>query len=242
MPLLENEIASAKTTINGLMPRSAQSFYEIGTVLKELVDKVNSFEGKDKDLAKIEYDSFVLTLPFGQTVAKKFVAIASDEVLGANLECVPCAYNTMYGLRGLEQSDFDKMIELGLNSFTTAKQLSEIKQTMNPIATDEDIAEAKEVIESLPSNKKRNKIKESDFSELKVTDDSETETLVNVGDAVSIVIDIDPSKLTAFEMTKLNDLVAKIEKLKFTSDKGVNVSNGYNPYVLNDRNSVAVAS
>ena len=241
MPLLENEIATAKTTINGLMPRSAQSFFEIGTVLKELVDKVNSFEGKDKDLAKIEYDSFVLTLPFGQTVAKKFVAIASDEVLGANLEFVPFAYNTMYALRGFEQSDFDKMIELGLNTFTTAKQLSEIRQTMNPTATDEDIQSAREVLETLPSTKKRNKLKESDFSELKFGDDTVTEPLVIVG-GESIVIDIDPSKLTAFEVTKLNDLVAKIEKLKFTSDKGVNVSNGYNPYVLNDRNSVAVAS
>jgi len=52
--------------------------------LKELVNKVNSFEGKDKDLAKIEYESFVFLMSFGQTVAKKLFTIENDEVLGTN--------------------------------------------------------------------------------------------------------------------------------------------------------------
>ena len=54
-------------------------------------------------------------------------------------------------------------------------------------------------------------------------------------DTASINISIAVDKLTAFEKVKLSDLIAKIEKMKFTAEKGVTIDKNINPNVLSTK-------
>ena len=77
-----------------------------------------------------------------------------------------------------------------------------------------------------------NKKKKKDFSDIKVDiDNSEDNKFIDVQ---YLNIDIDVSKLTPFEKKKVKDLLSKIEKLKFSSEKGVSVNNNINPDILSD--------
>ena len=124
--LLNTKRAISK--INGLIPKSAESYFEIGTILKSIKDKIDTFDTKkDKAQAKMEYLSMIDDdLPFGEVVARKLVAIASSESIKVNLDIIPSAYNTMYSMKDFDIYDFNKLREAGLNSFTTSKELSAI--------------------------------------------------------------------------------------------------------------------
>ena len=246
MPLLNTKNATKK--INRLLKRNAESFCEIGSILAKIKTKQESFEDKDKkQKAKEEYNAFLETLPFGVKVANKLIQIANDEVIGNNLDIMPVAYNTMYSLIGYSDKQFAKFREEGLNSFSTAKEVSEIihKSFYGVTKTEWEIAKAdaadtetQEVFQGL-----KNKVKENtDYSDFKVTDDTDDDVIepldaftveeVPTVESQSIVIGIDPTKLTTFEKVKLNDLLSKIERMKFTSEKGVTVDTNINPNVL----------
>ena len=56
-----------------------------------------------------------------------------------------------------------------------------------------------------------------------------------------INVTIDKTKLSAFEVSKVKDLVSFIEKLNFTEAKGVTVD-GCNPNILSDAPPVKIAA
>lgn len=223
--LLNTKRAISK--INGLIPKSAESYFEIGTILKSIKDKIDTFDTKkDKAQAKMEYLSMIDDdLPFGEVVARKLVAIASSESIKVNLDIIPSAYNTMYSMKDFDIDDFNKLREAGLNSFTTSKELSAMKVELfnkNDFTGEEDF-DASTLL---------NKKKKKDFSDIKVDiDNSEDNKFIDVQ---YLNIDIDVSKLTPFEKKKVKDLLSKIEKLKFSSEKGVSVNNNINPDILSD--------
>ena len=109
--LLNTKRAISK--INGLIPKSAESYFEIGTILKSIKDKIDTFDSKkDKAQAKIEYLSMIDDdLPFGEVVARKLVAIASSESIKVNLDIIPSAYNTMYSMKDLDIDDARQRLE-----------------------------------------------------------------------------------------------------------------------------------
>ena len=241
MPLLNTKNATKK--INTLLQRNAHSFCEIGSILAKIKTKQESFEDKDKkQKAKEEYNAFLETLPFGVKVANKLIQIANDEVIGNNLDIMPVAYNTMYSLVGFSTDDFVKFREEGLNSCSTAIEVSAIKARLFGASTNEVDTETQEMVASLPANQKKKEKENTDYSDFKVTDETDDDVFdpldaftseeVPTVESQSIVIDIDPTKLTAFEKVKLNDLISKIERMKFTTEKGVTVGKNINPNVL----------
>ena len=70
MPLLNTK--STINKINTLLQKNAKSYYEIGTLLMKLKDKIESFDDKKKkNLAKNEYIEMVDNLPFKDVVSNK---------------------------------------------------------------------------------------------------------------------------------------------------------------------------
>ena len=107
MTVLQNSYIGkedAKTKILELVKKTAKSQFEIGEVLKGCKDKIAALTNdKVKMLAEMEYDELIEELPFGKTVANKFIQIASDKMIKKYIEVAPIAYNTLYGMINLTE-------------------------------------------------------------------------------------------------------------------------------------------
>ena len=235
MTLLNTE--NAVETINGLLSKSAESFYEIGTVLKNLKEQIASFEkDSDKKGAEHEYALMLEKLPFGKKVADKLIQIAKNEAIGANLDIMPHAYNTLYALIAYDAEDMPKFRELGLNAFTTMKELSAMRVAISGESVQSDDTQQDEVIDGILNKGKKST---GDFSELKVDADDDDGVVLKNYEFINVTID--KTKLSAFEVSKVKDLVSFIEKLNFTEAKGVTVD-GCNPNILSDAPPVKIAA
>jgi len=220
-PLLNTEYA--RDSIVRLMKKSAESFFEIGTILKDLKEEYESYEEKSNQLqGESEYNALLEGLPFGTVVANKLIQIAKNQAIGENLDIMPSSYNTMYSLVSEDAEYFAQLREKGMNAFTTAKSLSAMREELS---NEGDTAEGDTA--------------EGDIAEVDTSDndasegDTEEEGILNHLKFINITVDT--SKLSAFEKSKLKDLFALIQKLNFSEDKGVAVD-GANPDILSDNN------
>lgn len=226
----------AKPKIIALTKKTAESQFEIGVILKELKDKVETFkEGdwKKKEspfqVAQFEYKNLIENeLPFGKVVANKLIQIGSDSGIKTHLNDIPFAYNTMYDLVGMSEDQWNFYFESGLTTKSTAKDIAEMKKKWlekTQPKTDETVQDEQEESDTVEYFGKLVNEKVNDkFADLKVGDPTSTE---------HIHLTIEMGKLTAFEKSKVQDLISFIEKLNFSEEKGVSYI-GMNPDILSD--------
>jgi hypothetical protein len=240
-PLLNTEYA--RDSIVRLMKKSAESFFEIGTILKDLKEEYESYEEKSNQLqGESEYNALLEGLPFGTVVANKLIQIAKNQAIGENLDIMPSSYNTMYSLVSEDAEYFAQLREKGMNAFTTAKSLSAMREelsnegdTAEGDTAEGDTAEG----DTAEGDTAEGDTAEGDIAEVDTSDndasegDTEEEGILNHLKFINITVDT--SKLSAFEKSKLKDLFALIQKLNFSEDKGVAVD-GANPDILSDNN------
>jgi len=162
--------SEAKAQIIPLVKKTAESQFKIGVILKELQDKVKSYENKDdakkKDgaykTAQMEYKNLIESeLPFGKVVANKLVQIASDPAIEKYLDQIPFAYNTMYELKGMTTKQWNFYFKQGLDGKSTAKQIKEMKKKwlaktqpkVNEEPTEQEVQETQQQVKELTGKK-----------------------------------------------------------------------------------------
>ena len=248
----------AKPKIIALTKKTAQSQFEIGVILKELKEKVETFKYfdsanslKNKHIYKIasdEYKNFIkYELPFGEGVANKLVQIASDTGIEKYLHDIPFAYNVMYELRDMPEVQWDFYFENGLKSTSTGENIKELKKKWkektspkknaddnSDVNEDEVYLTIKEQKSILGKNMISNKLDNLDinFENSNIQDDDEDGLLESYFQYLSIKVEAE--KLTSFEKSKLKDLMKLVDKLKFSGDKGVTLDHNINVDILSD--------
>jgi len=223
--LLQNSligVSDAKEKILNLVKKTASSQFEIGLVLKGLKDKISSFTGKQQELAQLEYDALIDDLPFGKTVANKFIAIASDKMIKKYLDIAPIAYNTMYAMRDLSEDQWKYFKDEGLNAFTTNAVVSELKteyqkSTADPETTDPESDEGEKSSAEADKNPATEAEKNTPAEDKGATgaEDSSTD---------EPIVPPTANDVTKEELVKkLDDLLKFIEKLNFANSNTVSV-------------------
>ena len=234
-PIIHNmmNVDEAVGKITGLLKKTAKTFYEIGVILKTKDDIVKGLSDKvDKQYAKLQYEILIDKLPFGEKVAKKFIQIAENKVIGENLDIMPCSYNTLYSLRLTTEDELTKLKEKGLNSWTTAKELSNMFENISEESKDDDEDNSSEENQSLLNkNKKSNNLENLN---MKVGDGDDDEDGLLESFFQYLNIKVEAEKLTSFEKSKLKDLMKLVDKLKFSGDKGVTLEHNINVDILSD--------
>ena len=123
--------------INGYLKGSTLNVIYIGLELQSVKDQ--TYESGDEtgftifnQEARIDYRNMFDDLPFGEKVGNKFMAIANDRLIRKYADKCPSAYNTLYDLlRGRTEDEFKKLIELGLTSTSTRKDIEKYLETVN---------------------------------------------------------------------------------------------------------------
>lgn len=237
---------NVKPKIVALTKKTTESQFEIGVILAELKDKMNSYEfakgtWKKKSespyaQAKLEWKTFINDdLPFGSVVANKFVQIGNDKGIKKYLDNVPFSFNSMYALVGMEDKKWKFYLKNGLTTKSTGAELNELKKMWKaktdpkPVETDTTVDASKEQVKGLTGKE-----------DVVISDEVKIGFIKSLADPV-VEVKVSDTNITNEQIQALQKLIDDTVSQFFSTE---NVSGDFvvksNPHILSD--DVAIAA